>query len=87
MKMPFDEAISRLAPTDDVVNKPDHYMVAGIEVRDVQRELSSDMQGIQASDFNNAIKYLLRSPKKGKFKQDLMKCRRHLTWLIESLEQ
>jgi hypothetical protein len=87
MKMPFDEAISRLAPTDDVVNKPDHYMVAGIEVRDVQRELSSDMGGIQASDFNNAIKYLLRSPKKGKFKQDLMKCRRHLTWLIESLEQ
>jgi DNA-directed RNA polymerase specialized sigma54-like protein len=87
MKMPFDDAIAKLAPTDDVVNKPNHYMVAGIEVRDIQRELSADMTGMQASDFNNAVKYLLRSPKKGKLRQDLMKCHRHITWLIESLEQ
>jgi hypothetical protein len=86
MKMPFDDALAKLPPVDDLVNKPNHYMVAGIEVRDIQRELSADMTGIQASDYNNAVKYLLRSPNKGKIKQDLMKCRKHITWLIEALE-
>lgn len=88
MKRPYDDAIAKLPPKDtDAVNRPNHYMIAGVEVRDIQRELSADMTGIQASDFNNAVKYLLRSPNKGKLKQDLMKCQKHLTWLIESLDQ
>jgi len=87
MRRPYDDAIAKLPPTDDLVNQPNHYMVAGIEVRDIQRELSADMIGIQASDFNNAVKYLLRSPNKGKLKQDLMKCQKHLAWLIDSLDQ
>ena len=66
------------------VDKPDHYMVAGIEVRDIQRELSVAFTGQDASDFNNAVKYLLRSPKKGKLVEDLKKCRKHITWLIDS---
>lgn len=66
------------------VDKPNHYMVAGIEVRDIQRELSAAFTGQDASDFNNAVKYLLRSPKKGKLVEDLKKCRKHITWLIES---
>ena len=66
------------------VDKPNHYMVAGIEVRDIQRELSVAFTGQDASDFNNAVKYLLRSPKKGKLVEDLKKCRKHITWLIES---
>lgn len=70
----------------DPVKRPGHYMVAGIEVRDVQKELSSAFLGIEASDFNNAVKYLLRSPRKGKLIEDLKKCRQHVTWLIESLE-
>lgn len=70
----------------DPINKPNHYMVGGIEVRDIQRELSVAFIGQDASDYNNAVKYLLRSPKKGKLIEDLKKCRKHITWLIESLE-
>jgi len=94
-----DTAIGRLAhPSDaasrhkttepikpfDPVDKPKHYMVAGVEVRDIQKELSVGFMGQEASDFNNAVKYLLRSPKKGKLVEDLKKCRKHITWLIES---
>lgn len=69
----------------DVVGRPKHYMVAGVEVRDIQKELSQAFVGRDASDFNNAVKYLLRSPKKGKLVEDLRKCRQHIDWLIESL--
>ena len=69
----------------DVVERPKHYMVAGIEVRDIQKELSGALIGREASDFNNAVKYPLRSPKKGKMVEDLRKCRQHIDWLIESM--
>jgi hypothetical protein len=69
----------------DAVGRPKHYMVAGIEVRDIQKELSGALLGREASDFNNAVKYLLRSPKKGKMVEDLRKCRQHIDWLIESM--
>jgi hypothetical protein len=69
----------------DSVGRPKHYMVAGIEVRDIQKELSGALIGREASDFNNAVKYLLRSPKKGKMVEDLRKCRQHIDWLIESM--
>lgn len=71
----------------DAVDKPNHYMVAGIEVRDIQKELCAPFIGQEASDLSNAIKYLLRSPKKGKLAEDLKKCRRHITWLIDSIEE
>ena len=70
----------------DPVERPSHYLVAGVQVRDIQRELSTTMTGIEASDFNNSCKYLLRAPRKGKIIEDLKKSRRHITWLIESLE-
>ena len=71
---------------NDVVNRPNHYMVAGIEVRDIQKELCSPFLGQEAADLSNAIKYLLRSPRKGKLVEDLKKCRKHIDWLIESME-
>ena len=70
----------------DNVERPSHYVVAGVEVRDIQKELSTTMTGIEASDYNNACKYLLRSPRKGKIVEDLKKAKRHITWLIDSLE-
>lgn len=70
----------------DPVSLPIHYQVAGIEVRDIQKDLSADLKGIDASDYNNAQKYLLRCFKKGKPVQDLKKARQHIDWLIQSLE-
>ena len=70
----------------DPVKSPSHYMVAGVEVRDIQRELTFNMRGQQSADFSNAVKYLLRSPRKQKFVEDLKKCRQHISWLIEHME-
>jgi hypothetical protein len=70
----------------DPVNSPSHYKVAGIEVRDIQRELSAGLTGIDASDYNNSLKYHLRCFRKGKPIEDLKKCRFHIDALIASLE-
>jgi hypothetical protein len=71
---------------DDPVQSPSHYKVAGVEVRDIQKELCSPFLGQEAADLSNAIKYLLRSPKKGKMIEDLRKCQQHIDWLISSRE-
>lgn len=71
---------------NDPVNKPHHYMVAGVEVRDIQKELCYPFFGQEAADLSNAIKYLLRATKKGKMVEDLKKCQKHIDWLIKSRE-
>ena len=68
---------------DDPVQSPKHYKVAGIEVRDIQKELCAPLIGQEAADLSNAIKYLLRCPKKGKMLEDLKKARQHIDWLID----
>jgi hypothetical protein len=68
---------------DDPVQSPKHYKVAGIEVRDIQKELCAPFIGQEAADLSNAIKYLLRCPKKGKMLEDLKKARQHIDWLID----
>ena len=74
---------------EDVINDPSHYQIldgAGeliCEVRDVQSHVSQGLAGMDAGDMNNAVKYLLRSPFKGKFVEDLKKARRFIDWLIE----
>lgn len=73
--------------TDDPVNSPSHYKVAGIEVRDIQRELLNPLCGIQAADYGNAIKYLLRAFRKGKPAQDLGKAAFHINALINQLHE
>jgi hypothetical protein len=78
---------------DPDVNQPHHYMIRGTggeklcEVRDVQRHCSAGFHGLQASDMNNAIKYLLRSPFKGKMIEDLKKARFMIDALIDSMEK
>lgn len=71
----------------DPVNSPEHYKVAGIEVRDIQRELINPLTGIQAADYGNAIKYLLRAFRKGKPVQDLGKAAFHINALINNLRE
>jgi len=68
---------------DDPVQSPKHYKVAGVEVRDIQKELCAPFLGQEAADLSNAIKYLLRCTKKGKMLEDLKKARQHIDWLIE----
>jgi hypothetical protein len=69
---------------DDPVHSPSHYKVAGVEVRDIQKELCAPFLGQEAADLSNAIKYLLRCTKKGKMLEDLKKARQHIDWLIEA---
>jgi hypothetical protein len=61
--------------------------VAGIEVRDIQRELLNPLTGIQAADYGNAIKYLLRAFRKGRPVQDLGKAVFHINALINNLRE
>lgn len=82
----WQSELNKGTESHDPVKSPSHYMVAGVEVRDIQRELTFDMRGQQAADFSNAVKYLLRSPRKQKFSEDLKKCQQHISWLIETLE-
>ena len=68
---------------EDVINEPQHYQVAGVEVRDIQKDVCGELVGMDAIDVGNAIKYVLRSTKKDNFKQDLQKAVRYLSWAAE----
>lgn len=76
----------------DNVERPAHYVIYDsdniylCEVRDVQRHVCFGATGIEAADYANAVKYLLRSPYKGNQLEDLKKCRKHINWLIHGIE-
>jgi hypothetical protein len=69
------------------VTRPRHYCVAGIEVRDIQRDLCGELQGMLAADYANGLKYLLRALRKERPIQDLSKAKFHIDALIEGLEE
>lgn len=77
----------------DAVSKPAHYVIRDrdgeelCQVRDIQAHVNSDKHGITASDYSNAVKYLLRAPFKDKELEDLKKARQHIDWLIGRLEE
>lgn len=71
----------------DPVNKPRHYMVAGIEVRDIQADLCRDLAGMDAVNFANLLKYVHRCWRKMQPVQDLRKARFFIDALIEDLEE
>lgn len=67
-------------PEQDVVNKPPHYTMGGIEVYDF---ISSwDMSFPEG----NVIKYVVRAPYKGQHVRDLKKARWYLDKLIAAAE-
>ena len=70
----------------DPVNKPRHYMVAGIEVRDIQADRCRDLVGMDAVNYANLLKYILRCWLKMTPVQDLRKGRFFLDALIDDLE-
>lgn len=67
---------------EDKVNKPSHYDLGDFEVIDVMKAVLTEEQ-LHGYYKGNAIKYLLRSGRKGDEITDLKKCKKYLEWLID----
>lgn len=63
---------------------PSHYQKNGFEVIDVIKEFTKELQGIQAVDTGNVIKYLSRWKEKNGL-EDLLKARWYLNHLIKEV--
>lgn len=71
---------------DKMVSHPSHYQSKyGLEVIDVIQAFTSDLQGIEATDTGNIIKYACRWKHKNGV-QDLKKIMWYAQHLIEYLE-
>lgn len=72
---------------NDPVNHPKHYAGAkGIEVIDVIENFTSDLNGIEATDTGNIIKYILRWKHKNGV-EDLEKAQWYLNHLINKVKE
>ena len=70
----------------DMVNHPSHYQSKnGLEAIDVIEGFTDGLDGIEAVDTANAIKYLLRWKSKNGI-EDLKKARWYINHLIDKLE-
>jgi len=73
--------------SDKMVSHPSHYQSeTGLEVIDVIEAFTFNLQGIEAVDTANVIKYICRWKKKNGL-QDLKKAMWYLTHLIEHIEK
>lgn len=71
---------------DKMVSHPDHYQSkTGLEVIDVIEAFTYGLEGIEAFDTGNVIKYILRWKKKNGL-QDLKKTMWYLQNLIDHIE-
>lgn len=71
---------------NDNVNHPQHYASSkGIEAIDVIEAFTEGLEGIEATDTGNVIKYILRWKSKNGL-EDLKKARWYLNHLIEKVE-
>lgn len=72
---------------DDMVNHPSHYKTkAGLETIDVIEAFTDDLNGIEAVDTGNILKYICRWKRKNGI-QDLEKARWYLNHLISYLKR
>ena len=70
-----------------MVSHPDHYMSkTGMEVIDVIESFTTELNGIEATDTGNVIKYICRWKNKNGL-QDLKKARWYLNHLIDHIEK
>lgn len=73
--------------TDRMVSHPPHYQSKhGLEVINVIEAFTSDLQGIEATDTGNVIKYICRWPHKNGL-QDLEKAKWYLDHLIQHIKE
>lgn len=71
----------------EMVNHPDHYQSEnGLEVIDVIKAFTKDLNGIEAFDTGNIIKYACRWPRKNGI-EDLKKVVWYAQDLIKYLEE
>lgn len=83
-----DTAASINTTNSDPVNHPSHYNADnGIECIEVIKIATEGLTGEYAFCVGNAIKYLFRCNKKGKFKEDLEKARWYLNRAIAGFEE
>ena len=72
---------------DKMVSHPSHYQSSsGLEVIDVVEAFTEGLEGIEATDTGNVIKYICRWKSKNGI-QDLKKVLWYTTHLIEHLEK
>ena len=72
---------------DIMVSHPSHYQSdSGLEVIDVIEAFTAGLEGIEATDTGNIIKYICRWKQKNGI-QDLEKCKWYLTHLINHLKE
>ena len=72
---------------DRMVSHPDHYVSkTGMEVIDVIESFTTELNGIEATDTGNIIKYICRWKNKNGL-QDLKKARWYLNHLIDHIEK
>ena len=72
---------------DKMVSHPSHYQSeSGLEVIDVIEAFTSDINGIEATDTGNILKYMCRWKHKNGL-QDLEKAQWYLTHLIEKIKE
>ena len=70
----------------DVVNHPDHYKSnSGLETIDVIEAFTDGLQGIEATDTGNILKYICRWNKKNGV-EDLKKAQWYINHLIKHIE-
>ncbi len=71
----------------DMVNHPGHYISeTGLETIDVIEAFTSDLEGMEAVDTANVIKYICRWKHKNGL-QDLKKAQWYLNHLIRKIEK
>lgn len=72
---------------DEMVSHPKHYQSeTGLEVIDVIEAFTFDLNGIEATDTGNIIKYICRWKKKNGL-EDLKKAEWYLNHLINHIEK
>lgn len=71
--------------TDKMVSHPSHYMHGGIETIDIIEAWTDSLNGIEAVDTANVIKYISRWKDKNGI-QDLEKAQWYLSHLIKHLK-
>lgn len=70
----------------DMVNHPTHYQtISGLEAIDVIKAFTCDLNGIEACDTGNIIKYILRWKHKNGV-EDLKKAKWYLEHLINEID-
>ena len=75
-----------IKPACDPIEHPAHYQGEyGMEVIDVIKNFTPGLEGIQATDTGNIIKYILRWHEKNGV-EDLKKARWYLNHLINEVE-